>query len=125
MKSEEIKNLLDRFIRSKGDQALFRLNIAMLKRKMGAPDKRAIADFFPTIGIKAKDFAAEMTSVNVQQKDLHGMPSIEKEYVDNNKAVRDMLLGRGIVPEPLPASEDVKKVERRLASDEKKVLPKK
>lgn len=79
----------------------------------------------PTISIKAKDFAAEMTSVNVQQKDLHGMMSIEREHVDNNKAVRDMLLSRGIIPEQLPAGENVKKVERRLASDEKKVLPKK
>ncbi len=75
--------------------------------------------------VKAKDFAAEMTSVNVQQKDLHGMTLIEREHVDNNKAVRDMLLSRGIVPEQLPAGEDVKKVERRLASDEKKVQPKK
>lgn len=66
-----------------------------------------------------------MTSVNVQQKDLHGMTSIEREHIDNNKAVRDMLLSRGIVPEQLPASEDVKKVERRLASKEKKMLPKK
>lgn len=112
-------------IRSKGDEALFHMNTAMLKRRLGAPDKRPVADFLPTISIKAKDFAAEMTSVNVQQKDLHGMPSIEKEHVDNNKAVRDMLLSRGIVPEQLPAGEDVKKVERRLASDEKKMLPKK
>lgn len=112
-------------IRSKGDQALFHMSTAMLKRRVGAPAKRAVADFLPTISIKAKDFAAEMTSVNVQQKDLHGMTSIEKEHVDNNKAVRDMLLSRGIVPEQLPAGEDVKKVERRLASDEKKVLPKK
>lgn len=111
-------------IRSKGDQALFHMSTAMLKRRVGAPAKRAVADFLPTISIKAKDFAAEMTSVNVQQKDLHGMTSIEKEHVDNNKAVRDMLLSRGIVPEQLPAGEDVKKVERRLASDEKKVLPK-
>ena len=112
-------------IRSKGDQALFHMSTAMLKRRVGAPTKRAVADFLPTISIKAKDFAAEMTSVNVQQKDLHGMTSIEKEHVDNNKAVRDMLLSRGIVPEQLPAGEDVKKVERRLPSDEKKVLPKK
>lgn len=112
-------------IRSKGDQALFHMNTAMLKRRVGAPAKRAVADFLPTISIKAKDFAAEMTSVNVQQKDLHGMSTIEKEHVDNNRAVRDMLLSRGIVPEQLPAGEDVKKVERRLASDEKKVLPKK
>lgn len=84
-----------------------------------------VADFLPTISIKAKDFAAEMTSVNVQQKNLHGMTSIEREHVDNNKAVRDMLISRGIVPEQLPAGEDVKKVERRLASEEKKMLPKK
>lgn len=112
-------------IRSKGDQALFRLNTAMLKRKMGAPEGRAVADFLPTLGIKAKDFAAEMTSVNVQQKDLRGMNSIEREHVDNNLAVRKMLLERGIVPENLPAGEDVKKVERRLASEEKKMVPKK
>ena len=112
-------------IRSKGDQALFHMNTAMLKRRIGAPDNRPVADFLPTISIKAKDFAAEMTSVNVQQKDLQGMSSIEKEHVENNEAVRNMLLSRGIVPEQLPAGEDVKKVERRLASDEKKVLPKK
>lgn len=112
-------------IRSKGDQALFRLNTAMLKRKMGAPEGRAVADFLPTLGIKAKDFAAEMTSVNVQQKDLRGMNSIEREHVDNNLAVRKMLLERGIVPENLPAGEDVKKVERRLVSEEKKMVPKK
>lgn len=112
-------------IRSKGDQALFHMNTAMLKRRLGAPDNRPVADFLPTINIKAKDFAAEMTSVNVQQKDLHGMTSIEQEHVDNNKAVRDMLLSRGIVPEQLPAGEDLKKVERRLASEEKKMLPKK
>lgn len=112
-------------IRSNGDQALFHMNTAMLKRRLGAPDNRPVADFLPTINIKAKDFAAEMTSVNVQQKDLHGMTSIEQEHVDNNKAVRDMLLSRGIVPEQLPAGEDLKKVERRLASEEKKMLPKK
>ena len=101
------------------------MNTAMLKRRLGVPDNRAVADFLPTISIKAKDFAAEMTSVNVQQKDLHGIDSIEKEHVENNQAVREMLLSRGIVPEQLPAGEDVKKVERRLASEEKKILPKK
>ena len=111
-------------IRSKGDQALFRMNTAMLKRKLGAPSGRAVADFLPTLGIKAKDFAAEMTSVNVQQKDLHGMPNIEREHIDNNLAVRKILLERGIVPENMPAGEDIKKVERRLASEEKKILPK-
>lgn len=112
-------------IRSKGDQALFRMNTSILKRKLGAPEKRALADFLPTLGIKAKDFAAEMTSVNVQQKDLHGVVNIEREHVDNNLAVRKMLLERGIVPENMPASEDIKKVERRLTSEEKKILPKK
>ncbi len=111
-------------IRSKGDQALFRLSTAVLKRKLGSPEKRPVADFLPTISIKAKDFAAEMTSVNVQAKDLHGVSPIEKEHIDNNVAVREMLLKRGIVPENLPAAEDVKKVERRLKSEEKKTLKK-
>lgn len=106
-------------IRSKGDKALFRLDTAILKRKLGAPNSRPLADFLPTISIKAKDFAAEMTSVNVQQKDLHGQEQISKEHIDNNTAVRNMLLQRGIVPEQLPAGEDIKKVERRLKSEEK------
>ena len=109
-------------IRSKGDQALFRLNTATLKRKMGVPASRSLADFLPTISIKAKDFAAEMTSMNVQTKDLQSETMIAKEHIDNNAAVRKMLLERGIVPEDLPAAEDVKKVERRLASEEKKAI---
>lgn len=109
-------------IRSKGDQALFRLNTATLKRKMGVPSSRPLADFLPTISIKAKDFAAEMTSINVQTKDLQGETMIAKEHIDNNAAVRKMLLERGIVPENLPAAEDVKKVERRLASEKKKAV---
>lgn len=109
-------------IRSKGDQALFRLSTQLLKRKMGVPDNRPLADFLPTISIKAKDLAAEMTSLNVQNKDLKGINPIEKEHIDNNKAVRDMLTTRGIVPENLPAAEDVKKLQRKLKADEKKVL---
>jgi DNA-damage-inducible protein D len=109
-------------IRSKGDQALFRLNTAMLKRKLGVPGDRPLADFLPTINIKAKDLAAEMTSVNVQSKDLHGVKPIETEHIDNNLAVRNMLLERGIVPEHLPPAEDIRKVERKLKSDEKKAL---
>ena len=112
-------------IRSKGDQALFRLSTNMMKQKMGMPQGRPLADFLPTISIKAKDFAAEMTSVNVQTKDLHGEVSITKEHVDNNAAVRKMLTERGIIPENLPPAEDVKKVERRIASEEKKMLGKK
>lgn len=112
-------------IRAKGDRALFGLDTAMMKRRVGAPEKRPLADFLSTIAIKAKDLAAEMTSVNVQQKDLRGQVGVEREHVDNNSAVRNMLLDRGIRPETLPAGEDVKKVERRLRADEKKILPKK
>ena len=109
-------------IRSKGDQALFRLSTNMMKRKLGMPQGRPLADFLPTISIKAKDFAAEMTSVNVQTKDLQGEASITREHVDNNAAVRKMLTERGIIPENLPPAEDVKKVERRLTSEKKKML---
>lgn len=109
-------------IRSKGDQALFRLSTNMMKKRMGVPQTRPLADFLPTISIKAKDFAAEMTSVNVLSKDLQGEDSITQEHVDNNAAVRKMLTERGIVPEDLPPAEDVKKVERRLANEEKKMF---
>jgi DNA-damage-inducible protein D len=106
-------------IRSKGDQALFRLNTQMLKRKMGVPESRPVADFLPTIIIKAKDLAAEMTGLNVQSKALKGQTKIEKEHIDNNLAVRNMLTQRGIVPENLPAAEDVKKLQRKFDGDEK------
>jgi len=109
-------------IRSKGDQALFKLNTAMLKRKLSIPVNRPVADFLPTISIKAKDLAAEMTSVNVQTKDLLGTKPIETEHIDNNLAVRKMLLGRGITPERLPPAEDIKKVERKLKNNS--LLPK-
>ena len=109
-------------VRSKGDKALFRLDTAQLKRKMGVPQSRPIADFLPTVSIKAKDFAAAMTAENVQIKDLHGVPAIEKEHVDNNLGVRKIMIERGLVPENLPPAEDVQKVERRLKADEKKVL---
>lgn len=109
-------------IRSKGDQALFRLSTNMMKQRLGVPQTRPLADFLPTISIKAKDFAAEMTSVNVQTKDLQGETPITKEHIDNNTAVRTMLVERGIVPENLPPAEDVKKVERRLANETKKML---
>ncbi len=87
-----------------------------------AVQTRPLADFLPTISIKAKDFAAEMTSVNVQAKDLQGEASITKEHVDNNAAVREMLIERGIVPENLPPAEDVKKVERRLSKEKNDLL---
>jgi len=109
-------------IRSKGDQALFHLSTQQLKRKMNIPDSRPVADFLPTISIKAKDLAAEMTSINVQSKDLKGHPPIEKEHVENSSAVRKMLIERGIQTENLPAAEDVKKVQRKLEGDDKKLL---
>lgn len=109
-------------IRSKGDQALFRLSTLQLKRKMGVPKNRPIADFLPTISIKAKDLAAEMTGLNIQSKDLKGHNPIEIEHVENSSAVRKMLVERGIRPENLPPSEDVKKVQHKFESDNKKVL---
>ncbi|MFN8699866.1 MAG: DNA damage-inducible protein D [Flavobacteriales bacterium] len=109
-------------IRSKGDQALFKMSTQQLKRRMNIPDSRPVADFLPTVGIKAKDLAAEMTNINVQAKDLHGQTPIEKEHVDNNQAVRDMLLQRGIQPENLKVDEDVKKLQRKLDSEGKRVL---
>lgn len=108
-------------IRSKGDQALFHLNTALLKKKMNVPDNRPLADFLPTVTIKAKDFAAAMTAENTQVKKLSGVQSIEKEHVENNSAVRKIMLERGLVPENLPPGEDVKKVERRLSSEEKSI----
>ena len=98
-------------IRSRGDQALFSLNTTQLKKKMNVPLSRAVADFLPTVSIKAKE--------NVQAKSLYGEQSIGTEHVDNNKAVRRMLLDRGIIPENLPPAEDVKKLERRLKKNEK------
>ncbi len=109
-------------IRSKGDQALFRLTTLQLKARLGVPDKRPVADFLPTISIKAKDLAAEMTSLNVQSKNLRGQGSIEEEHIDNSTAVRMMLLERGIRPENLPPAEDIKKVQRKLEGEDKKLL---
>ena len=108
-------------IRSKGDQALFQLSTKLLKRKFGVPENRPIADFLSTVAIKAKDLAAGMTGVNVKTKDLMGQTNIEIEHIDNNLAVREILQKRGIVPENLPPEEDVKKVERRLQNERKKM----
>jgi len=111
-------------IRSSGDKALFHLDTAQLKRKMNIPENRPVADFLPTVSIKAKDFAAAMTAENVQIKDLHGIPEIEKEHVDNNAGVRKIMVERGLVPENLPSAEDVQKVEWRLKSQGKKIVKK-
>jgi len=109
-------------IRSKGDKALFRLDTTQLKRRFGIPNNRPLADFLPTVSIKAKDFAAAMTAENVQIKDLTGVSAIEKEHVDNNLGVRKIMIERGLVPENLPPAEDVKKVERRLNTEKGKAL---
>ena len=112
-------------IRSKGDKALFRLDTLQLKRKFNVPENRPVADFLPTVSIKAKDFAAAMTAENVQIKDLTGVPAIEKEHVENNLGVRKIMIERGLVPENLPPAEDVKKVERRLNTEKEKALKRK
>ena len=113
-------------MRSKGDSALFGMPTKDLKTKFGLEKRsKPLADVLPTIGIKAKDLAAEMTSTNVEQKNLHGLNPITREHVDNNIAVREMLRSRGIEPTRLQPAEDVNKVERRLKSEEKKTLPKK
>lgn len=110
-------------IRSKGDQALFGgFTTQDIKRKLKIPDSRPLADFLPTLTIKAKDFATELTSHNVTEKDLKGQDAISKEHIDNNKAVRKMLDERGVKPEALPPAEDVKKIKRKLDSDDKNVL---
>jgi DNA-damage-inducible protein D len=112
-------------IRSKGDKALFNLDTAQIKRRFAVPANRPLADFLPTVSIKAKDFAAAMTAENVQIKDLSGVPAIEKEHVENNLGVRKIMIERGLVPENLPPAEDVKKVERRLNTEKSKVLSRK
>jgi DNA-damage-inducible protein D len=95
-----------------------------MKRKLGVQDTRPLADFLPTLTIKAKDFATELTSHNVVEKELKGEQQIAKEHIDNNLAVRKMLGDRGVKPEQLPPAEDLGKVKRRLESDEKKILKK-
>ncbi|MEQ1813140.1 MAG: DNA damage-inducible protein D [Candidatus Nitrotoga sp.] len=109
-------------IRSKGDQALFGKTTQAMKSQWKVPDNRPLADFAPTIILKAKDFATEITIFNARQNKLASESAISSEHITNNEAVRKTLLERGIRPESLPAAEDVKKVERRLASDEKKAL---
>ncbi|WP_234364347.1 hypothetical protein [Lunatibacter salilacus] len=110
-------------IRSEGDKALFGgRTTQFMKNKLGIPSGRPLADFLPTLLIKAKDFATELTSYNVVDKDLSGDKQITKEHIDNNGEVRNILLKRGVKPENLPPAEDVKKVQRRIDSTEKMIL---
>ena len=111
-------------IRSKGDNALFGKSTQAMKAQWKVPDSRPLADFSPTILLKAKDFAAEITIFNARQHQMDREGQISKEHITNNQAVRTTLLERGIRPESLPPEEDVKKVERRLQSDDKKALKK-
>ena len=109
-------------IRSKGDTALFGGHTTEdMKKRLGIKSTRPLADFLPTLTIAAKNLATEMTNYNVDQKDLQGEGSITTEHVQNNRTVRQMLGQRGIQPENLPPAEDIKKVERRVTSDEKKI----
>jgi DNA-damage-inducible protein D len=109
-------------IRSKGDQALFGKTTQAMKAQWKVPDGRPLADFAPTIILKAKDFATEITIFNARAHGLDTEEAVSSEHVTNNQAVRNTLIDRGIRPEHLPPAEDVKKVERRLASEDKKSL---
>ena len=109
-------------IRSKGDQALFGGNTTQdMKNKLGISENRPLADFLPTVTIAAKNLATEITNYNVEDKDLQGEFSITNEHIQNNTSVRDMLIQRGIKPENLPASEDMKKLERKIKKSEKEL----
>ena len=109
-------------IRSKGDTALFGGHTTEdMKKRLGIKSTRPLADFLPTLTIAAKNLATEMTNYNVDQKDLQGEASITTEPIQNNRTVRKMLGARGIRPENLPAAEDIKKVERKVASEEKQI----
>jgi DNA-damage-inducible protein D len=108
--------------RSKGDHALFGKSTQAMKAHWKVPDSRPLADFAPTIILKAKDFAAEITIFNARQHQMGSEGAISREHITNNEAVRKTLLERGIRPEALPAAEDVKKVERRLSAEDKKSL---
>lgn len=109
-------------IRSKGDAALFGGNTTQkMKNKFGITRSRPLADFLPTLTIAAKNLATEMTNHNVTQEDLYGETDITNEHVQSNKGVREMLGQRGIKPEALPPEEDIKKIERRVKAEEKKI----
>lgn len=112
-------------IRSRGDQALFGgYSTKEMKTRLGVKDNRPLADFLPTLTIAAKNLATEMTNYNVEEKDLYGEPDITGEHIQNNTEIRKMLQGRGIRPEELPPAEDIRKLERRAKSQEKKIVEK-
>ncbi len=110
-------------IRSKGDKALFGGSTTInMKKKLGVPKGRPLADFLPTITIKAKDFATEITNFNIKRDDLEGEPRITDEHVKTNTEVRSLLAKSNIKPEELPPAEDAKKLQRRVDADSRKLL---
>ena len=109
-------------IRSKGDQALFKNTTAQMKLKYNIKDNKPLADFMPTILLKAKDFATEITIHNAKEHQMNSEKQISDEHITNNKTVRNTLISRGIIPETLSPQEDVKKIERKLLSTDKKVI---
>lgn len=109
-------------IRSKGDTALFGgFTTEDMKLRLGIKSSRPLAEFLPTLTIAAKNLATEMTNYNVENKDLYDESPITQEHIQNNQSVRQMLGQRGIQPENLPPAKDIKKIERRVASNEKKI----
>ncbi|OZG62428.1 damage-inducible protein D [Bifidobacterium lemurum] len=108
-------------IRSRGDQALFGMSTNEMKLRLEVPKKEPLADRLHPIAVTAKQLATQMTNFGIRERDLHGTPSITREHVDNNRAIRRTLMDRGIAPEDLPAVEDIKKVERRAKRDEKRI----
>ena len=110
-------------IRSRGDQALFGgYTTKEMKVRLGVKDNRPLADFLPTLTIAAKNLATEITNYNVENKDLYGEPAISGEHIQNNTEIRRMLWERGIRPEELPPAEDIKKLERRTKTQDKKMI---
>ena len=107
-------------IKSRGDSVLFGGNsTSAMKKKLGVPERAALADFLPDVTIAAKNLANSMTAHNVAEKDLRGVRPICDEHMGNNRSIRKTLVARGIRPEELPAEEDTKKVERRVKADER------
>lgn len=108
-------------IRSKGDKALFGGYTTQDMKDRYGIKSGALADRLPAVTIAAKNLATEMTNLNIEHKDLHGEVPITGEHVQNNRSVRSMLESRGILPEELPPAEDIKKLERRVKAEEKKM----
>jgi len=110
-------------IRSKGDEALFGGSTTIeMKRKLGLPESRSLADFLPIITIKAKDFAGEITSFNVKKENLQGENRISQEHIKNNLGVRRVLMESNIYPEELPGEEDIKKLEKQIKKEGEKLI---